>query len=1339
MISAPAAPPSVAGGGSTPGGGADQDTRRRRRRLKNRNYRRNRARRSHTTIVSWNAEGLRSKISELGGWLSAEKVDIVAVQEAQLPKTVPTIPGFQPPVVVRRARGRTTGAAVVKGGDVAVYVRAGLHFAPLTGRHLAAADDSTELCGVRLFGPQTLDVWNIYRPPIRATNDQRVDRFDPRYLPSDDNSILVGDVNGHHPRWDRSCEIADAVGDRIAEWLDEKDWITLNSCEPTFASYRSGGQTAPDLAACSRTLSRRAQWSLGPDLGSDHLPVRVEVRAATAPPRRVRKTRWSFRKANWPAFQAECERELTPKEGEDPPPRTVQEQADRLEKIILAAARRHIPRGARADPRPWALDPELEEAVRERRSARSALRSDDPASRDRWIAAKKAAAEIEQRIRRDRFREFVTSTLNKPASLGRVSKLLKKWERSNDDQHRDGQAMEVAGKTITSDRAKADAFVREYAGVSKQVRVPRLDRAARHKLASQDMRRCRECDDTRRGTCAPFSRAELERELGRLQAKKAPGPDDLTNEMLRQLGPAARTALLVLINSSWLTGEVPRQWRAAKVVPIPKTGKDKKLVSSYRPIALTSHLGKLAERLIKARLCFLAESRGLIPPEQVGFRPGRSVEDNIGRLVQEVQDGWQRPKARGRTTAESAQKYVLVAYDFARAYDVVDHRLLRVRLLELGLPHCMVTWVWQWLRDRRVRVELNGTYSSERVFRAGLPQGSVLSPPLFLLWAAPLVSALRQIPGCSPYMYADDTATLCAGPDITTARERAQTAADTLVSWARASKMVVSGPKTQVLVLSQWARDAVGLTIKVGGATVEAKETLNLLGVTLDRLLHFGPHCKKLKQRSRPRIEHLRRLTGREWGLQEQQLRVVANGYVRGSLEHAAAAWLPATPPTHVEVLERELRAAARVVTGCTRSTPVLALMAEAGIIPMSARRTSLAARLLTKARARSEEDPLRQVADAEVRSRLSSVRGWRSVGTEACREAGVEAPVEPVLAPKIPPWTETASITFDLDVGDRLPQGTSAERRRQVATLHLGSLPQCATWVWTDGSAEGGVKNGGSGALIEWPDGTSAEVRAPAGSVCSSYRAELIALRAAIDHLLKNPAHEQDPVIFCTDSQAALASLRGGPAEQRTALCAEVWEALISLATGGRRIHLQWVPSHCGIPGNEHADTLAGEAAALPQEEAPLDTRTVFRAVARVARARTAQQRPAGWYQTLMEGTWPPPVSGVDRYSAVDVHQLRAGHWAGSTQYLHRIGRAPSPECPGCDSQSCRAAFCTMCREEADTPHHILLRCPALMTTRFRITGFIHPTMAEARSSTYVAALGAAARRLQGREASRR
>ena len=229
-------------------------------------------------MVSWNAEGLRSKVTELQRWLPAIRADVVAVQEGQFPSTVPRLPGFQPPVVVRRARGRRAGAAVVKGGDVAIYVKGGLHFVPLSGRHLATTDDSTELCGVRLLGQSPITIVNIYRPPIRATDDDREDNFDPHLLPSDDETLLVGDVNAHHPSWDVGCAAADAVGERIADWLETTEWVPLNSGESTFVSYRSGGQSAPDLAACSASLARRARWSLGPDMGSDHLPMVTEIR-----------------------------------------------------------------------------------------------------------------------------------------------------------------------------------------------------------------------------------------------------------------------------------------------------------------------------------------------------------------------------------------------------------------------------------------------------------------------------------------------------------------------------------------------------------------------------------------------------------------------------------------------------------------------------------------------------------------------------------------------------------------------------------------------------------------------------------------------------------------------------------------------------------------------------------------------------------------------------------------------------------------------------------------------------------------------------------------------------
>ena len=146
------------------------------------------------------------------------------------------------------------------------------------------------------------------------------------------------------------------------------------------------------------------------------------------------------------------------------------------------------------------------------------------------------------------------------------------------------------------------------------------------------------------------------------------------------------------------------------IIPIPKAGKDPKLTTSHRPIALTSHLAKLAERLVAARLTFLAERDGLVPPEQVGFQRGRSAEENLGRLVQRVQDGWNKPKPRGRPVdGRTAEKFALLAFDFSRAYDVIDHKMLRLKLLRLGLPGCLVSWIWAFLRDRRASVEVNGT------------------------------------------------------------------------------------------------------------------------------------------------------------------------------------------------------------------------------------------------------------------------------------------------------------------------------------------------------------------------------------------------------------------------------------------------------------------------------------------------------------------------------------------------------------------------------------------------------------------------------------------------------
>ena len=331
----------------------------------------------------------------------------------------------------------------------------------------------------------------------------------------------------------------------------------------------------------------------------------------------------------------------------------------------------------------------------------------------------------------------------------------------------------------------------------------------------------------------------------------------------------------------------------------------------------------------------------------------------------------------------------------------------------------------------------------------------------------------------------------------------------------------------------------------------------------------------------------------------------------------------------------------------------------------------------------------------------------WRTLGREMWEAAGVGPPIDPVSQASVPPWEVKSGVTISLDVGP-LPLNATSTQKRDAATCHLGSLPQCATWVWSDGSVEGGITNGGAGVFIEDPDGQQHLLTVPAGNVCSSYRAEMVALREALKFLLDRQTLPPELIVICTDSQSALAALRGGPSTQTTLIGGEIWAALQQLSARGRRTYLQWVPSHCGLPGNERADELAKQASALDKEEVPVDAMTVYRAVARTD--QWVSDWPRGWYRSLMGAKLPGPVRHLDRAEAVDVHQLRAGHWSGSAQYLHRIGRNPSRHCPQCEDVDCQGARCPLCRETADTPYHVLVECPALMGARLRLTGTIRP-----------------------------
>ena len=105
---------------------------------------------------------------------------------------------------------------------------------------------------------------------------------------------------------------------------------------------------------------------------------------------------------------------------------------------------------------------------------------------------------------------------------------------------------------------------------------------------------------------------ELERAIEETGTNKAAGKYEIPYEFLRNLGTKAKLMILCLMNKCWQGENLPRQWRTAIIRTLLKDGKDPKETTSYRPISLTSCLGKVLEKIVADRLMHIMESRGLI-------------------------------------------------------------------------------------------------------------------------------------------------------------------------------------------------------------------------------------------------------------------------------------------------------------------------------------------------------------------------------------------------------------------------------------------------------------------------------------------------------------------------------------------------------------------------------------------------------------------------------------------------------------------------------------------------------------------------------------------------------
>ena len=281
-----------------------------------------------------------------------------------------------------------------------------------------------------------------------------------------------------------------------------------------------------------------------------------------------------------------------------------------------------------------------------------------------------------------------------------------------------------------------------------------------------------------------FTKEDIEIACGELSARSAAGGDNVPASILKSCRMTLSTPLLTIWRKSFDTGRIPPGLLEAVICPLHKGG-SRSIPKNFRPVALTSHIIKVFERVIRRALVRYLEDNGYMAPGQHGFRALRSTLTQLLSHYDSV-----------LMDLESGACSDTIYLDFSKAFDKVDHGVLHHKLRDLGIHGKMGNWLHAFLHNRQQSVVVEGHKSDPSIVTSGVPQGTVMGPILFLV----LILDISHGTDTSTRVtsFADDTRAsrpIHSQDDIDTLQQDI----NTIYSWADRVNMEFNGDKFECL------------------------------------------------------------------------------------------------------------------------------------------------------------------------------------------------------------------------------------------------------------------------------------------------------------------------------------------------------------------------------------------------------------------------------------------------------------------------------------------------------------------------------------------------------------
>ena len=381
--------------------------------------------------------------------------------------------------------------------------------------------------------------------------------------------------------------------------------------------------------------------------------------------------------------------------------------------------------------------------------------------------------------------------------------------------------------------------------------------------------------------------------LTELNSQKATGLDGLPAKFLKDGASTIAKPLSHIINMSITSGQIPKELKCAKIVPIYKK-KLKTDPGNYRPVSILSIISKIFEKVVCEQLSDYLECNNLMYDLQSGFRQNFSTDSCLIHLSDYILNNQDKGEYTG-----------IVVIDLQKAFDTVNHKILLSKLQALGLDQVAIKWFASYLEDRQQIVQIGDTHSDSCSIKCGVPQRSILGPLLFLIY----VNDMRAAVSCRLLLYADDSALLTSGKDVSEIEGVLSRELESLSEWLEENRLSLHLGKTQSILFGskKRLRTSNKLHVVCNGSDIEPDVEVTYLGVNLDQSLSGSSIVNKIVTKCNNKIKFLYR-NARSFDPQTKGM--LASALVQCHFDYACSMWFSCVSSTsrkRLQIIQNKL------------------------------------------------------------------------------------------------------------------------------------------------------------------------------------------------------------------------------------------------------------------------------------------------------------------------------------------------------------------------------------------------------------------------------------------------